>query len=334
MADARAPDPVPQSLPQPSPPLSPGSDWPSVTVCICTYNRARYVRDCLDGLARQTVGQDAFEILIVDSGSTGDAPAELAAMAAETPNARLIRIDRTGVSIARNAGAEAARGSYVAYIDDDAIPQADWIEQIRAAIIALGGVPALLGGRILPLWEAPLPGWWPRRLRGVLSIIETEGRGIYRSPGMPADLAPYGANMVVHAATMRSVGGFGDRAGRIGITLLSDEDVQLAWRLQDAGYVVRYESRIVVHHQIQAARLTPDWLLRRMYWQGASSVATRRLVGGNRRVWWSLPRRLSVALLLSPAMLLPRRSLRLLAWRWRLAYSLGFMRGVFADMRA
>ena len=300
--------------------------WPSISVCICTHNRPGYVRDCLEGLARQTVPADGFEILIVDSGSTGDAVGELAAVVSGAVNARLIRLDRPGVSIARNAGADAATGDYVAYIDDDAIPTADWIEQIRAAIIALGGIPALLGGRILPLWEAPLPGWWPSKLRGVLSIIETEGRGVYRSRTMPSDLAPYGANMIVHGATMRSVGGFGDSTGRDSRTLLSDEDVQLAWRLQDAGYPVCYDSRIVVQHQIQASRLTPDWLLRRMYWQGVSSVATKRLIGGSRRIWWLLPRRLSVALLMAPTVLLPRHSVRLLACRWRLAYSIGFVR--------
>ena len=304
--------------------------WPGISVCICTHNRPRYVRDCLDGLARQTVSDGMFEILIVDSGSTGDAVDELAALAGKTPNARLIRLDRPGVSIARNAGADAATGDYIAFIDDDAIPTADWIEQIRAAITELGGVPALLGGRILPLWEAPLPSWWPSRLRGVLSIIEAEGRGIYRSRGMPAELAPYGANMIVHAAMMRSVGGFGDSTGRDSRTLLSDEDVQLAWRLQDAGYAVCYDSRVVVQHQIQASRLTPDWLLRRMYWQGVSSVATKRLIGGSRRIWWLLPRRLSVVLLLAPTVLLPRHSVRLLACRWRVAYSMGFVRAMLS----
>lgn len=308
--------------------------WPRITACICTHNRPGYVRDCLDGLARQTVDPHAFEILIVDSGSTGDTPAELAAMVGETANARLIRLERAGVSVARNAGADAATGDYIAYIDDDAIPGTDWIEQIHIAILTLGGVPALLGGRILPLWEAPLPGWWPATLRGVLSIIEAEGRGIYRSRAMPDNLAPYGANMVVHIPTMRSVGGFGDGTGRDGDTLLSDEDVQLAWRLQDAGYVVCYDSRIVVQHQIQAGRLTPDWLLRRMYWQGVSAVATKRLIGGGRSIWWLLPRRILVALLLAPAVLLPRHSVRLLACRWRLAYSFGFVRAMFSRVGA
>jgi glycosyltransferase involved in cell wall biosynthesis len=101
------------------------SDDRLVTVCVCTHNRPGYVRDCLDGLSRQSTGTDAFDLIVVDSGSTDDAPASLRAIVAKHPGARLIRLDQPGVSLARNAGARAARTPYVAYIDDDAIPAAD-----------------------------------------------------------------------------------------------------------------------------------------------------------------------------------------------------------------
>jgi GT2 family glycosyltransferase len=123
-----------------------------------------------------------------------------------------------------------------------------------------------------------------------------------------------------------AAGGFADAAGRYGTALLSDEDVQLAWRLRQAGQPVRFDSRIVVHHQIQAARLTPDWLLSRLHWQAASTVLTRRSLGRHDEVWRELPRRIGVAVLCASAGLLPRRSTRLIGARWRLAYALGFIR--------
>jgi hypothetical protein len=126
--------------------------------------------------------------------------------------------------------------------------------------------------------------------------------------------------------TLLAIGGFGQHSGRLGTTLLSDEDVQLAWRLQAAGHSARYDSRIVVQHQIQAARLTPRWLLSRLYWQGVSTVQTRRLLGERGTVWRELPRRLAVAALFAPAGLLPRRCTWLVPCRWRLAYAAGFVR--------
>jgi glycosyltransferase involved in cell wall biosynthesis len=296
-----------------------------LTVCICTHNRPRYVRDCLDGLRRQTVGRDHFAVLVVDSASSDAAAMELDSLT-HAYNARLIRLDQPGVSLARNAGAWAARTPFIAYIDDDAIPADDWVENILAAIAQPGPPPALIGGRILPKWETPLPAWWPGSLRGVLSIIEHEGSGEYRTDAVPKGLEPYAANIVVHVLSLIAAGGFGGAIGRYGHSLLSDEEVQLAWMLQDAGYSVRYDSRITVYHQIQARRLEPEWLLSRLYWQGASAVLTRRLLHQPERVWRELPRRLLVAALLGPAWLVPRHSTVLLAARWRVAYAVGFIR--------
>ena len=296
-----------------------------LTVCICTHDRPRYVRDCLDGLHRQTVSRDRFSILLVDSASCPEAAAELDGLGAAS-GARVIRLDRLGISLARNTGAWATRTPFIAYIDDDAIPATDWVETILAAIAQPGRPPALIGGRILPKWEAPLPHWWPPSLRGVLSIIEHEGIGEYRSEAVPKTLEPYAANMVVHVLSLLAAGGFGGGAGRYGQSLLSDEEVQLAWMLQDAGYSARYDSRIVVHHQIQARRMEPPWLLSRMYWQGASTVLTRRLLQRPGSVWREMPRRLLLACLLAPLVIIPQRSTALLGARWRLAYAAGFIR--------
>jgi glucosyl-dolichyl phosphate glucuronosyltransferase len=297
-----------------------------LTVCICTHNRPRYVRDCLEGLRHQTASPDQFAILVIDSGSSGAAQRELVELVSCVSGARLIRVDAPGVSAARNAAAWAVHTPYIAYIDDDAIPAPTWVTEIIEAIHRPPCRPALIGGRILPKWEAPLPAWWPPSLRGVLSIIEVEGRGEYRTADLPKGLEPYGANMVVHVLSLLAIGGFGTGIGRFGKALLSDEEVQVAWKLQDAGHSVRYESRIVVQHQIQASRLNPRWLLSRLYWQAASTVLTRRMLGMSDLVWHELPRRIVVAVLCAPFCLIPRDSSRCIGARWRFAYACGFIR--------
>ena len=300
--------------------------WPAISVCICTHGRPHYLVKCLDGLREQTVGLDGFELVIVDSGSPADASAAIAAIAAKLPNARLVRLDQAGVSIARNAGARTASGDYIAYIDDDAIPAADWVEQIRRVIREEECPPAVLGGRVLPLWEHPLPSWWPDSLLGVLSIIDVEGRGEFRTPDLPPGTAPWAVNMIVDRAAMLELGGFNEKLGRLGDLLLSDEDVHLAWRLQDSGRSARYDSRIVVRHNIQANRLSPEWLVTRLYWQGFSTALTRALMQERQGVRREFRRRLAVETLCTPAGLLPKGSTKLLPLRWRLAYAKGFTR--------
>jgi glycosyltransferase involved in cell wall biosynthesis len=296
-----------------------------LTVCICTHDRPTYVRDCLEGLRLQTAAAERFEVLLVDSASSAPTARQLSHFVAAF-GVRLVRLDRPGVALARDAGARAARAPFIAYIDDDAIPAPDWVATILRVLDDASPRPALLGGRILPRWEAPLPRWWPASLRGVLSIIEHQGQGEYRSAALPPGLEPYAANMVVDVAALRSVGGFGDDLGRHGGVLLSDEEVRLAWALQDAGHRIIYDSRLVVYHQIQAGRLNPAWLLRRLYWQGASTVVTRRLTGQARAVWRELPRRLAVLALLGAAALVPHTSAWLIGARWRVAYAAGFVR--------
>ena len=303
---------------------------PSVTVCLVTHDRPHYVRDCLESLRRQTVGLDGFDIIVVDSCGSADTAAALRAMVATLPNARLLRAERPGASAARNMGANASTADFIAYLDDDAMAAADWVAQIQAVIRERETWPGVVAGKVLPIWEKPLPGWWPRSLRGVLSIIEWDGRGEFRTSAVPAGLEPYGVNMIVQRLPLLEMGGFADRLGRFAGLLLSDEDVQVGWRLQDRGLSVWYDSRIVVQHQIQGNRMNPEWLIKRLYWQGASTVATRRMLGRPDQVWRELPRRLAVEILTAAAGLVPRDSTWLLGLRWRLAYAQGFTRMALA----
>jgi glycosyltransferase involved in cell wall biosynthesis len=298
---------------------------PKLSVCVCTHNRPDYLAGCLEALRGQTASAELFEVLVVDSASAAGPAAVTARLAAAIPNARLLRVDRPGLSVARNVGADAARGEYICYIDDDAVAAPDLVEIVLQVVAETGATQ--IGGRALPHWEAPLPGWWPESLRGVLSIVEVEGRGEYRSTSLPPGLEPCGAIFVVHVPTLLAFGGFDPASGRNGSLLLSDEEVQLAWRLQAAGYSARYDSRVVVNHRIQASRLTPAWLLNRLYWQGMSAVRTRCLLGCPGTVWRELPRRFAVAALFFPFAVLPLGSVRMIGARWRLAYATGFILG-------
>lgn len=295
-----------------------------LSIGVCTHNRPGYLASCLDGLRRQTLPPEALDIIVVDSASAPDTARQVHRLVATMPNTRLVRMDHPGLCPARNRAATLARADYIAFLDDDAVPAADWAEAALCAI-AEAGHPALLGGRIEPVWEKPLPHWWPARLRGVLSIVEAEGFGPYGSSDVPEGLEPCGANLIVHVPTLHMLGGFWTK-GRSRGTLLSDDEVQLLRRIQRAGLAAWYDSRVVVHHQIQAVRMTPAWLLSRLYWQGISTVISRRLLGTPLAVWRELPRRIAVSLVLSPCWFMPSCSGSLIALRWRAAYAAGFIR--------
>jgi glycosyltransferase involved in cell wall biosynthesis len=93
---------------------------PKVTVVIPVYNAVGVIDKCIDSLLKQTLPREAFEVLLVDDGSTDDSPAMLDALAAEHPHFRVMHIDNSGwAGRPRNIGVENAAGEYVQFLDQD-----------------------------------------------------------------------------------------------------------------------------------------------------------------------------------------------------------------------
>ena len=288
----------------------------ALSVVLCSHARPDYLAVCLAALVAQQDGQ--AEILVVDSASPPAAADRIAALAVQH-GARLLRTDRAGLSLARNLGLADAAGGWVAYLDDDAVPAPDWQARLLARIGALPANIGVVGGRILPRWEAPLPAWWPSGLRGVLTIVEWEGCGEV-GPGTPPDVAVYGANMAFAAEPLREVGGFPEALGRIGDRLLSGEEEEVVERLRHRGLRAYYDGAVTVGHSIQQDRLHPAWLLNRLLWQGATDALRQR----------SLRRTAAAAAKLAmqaPLLLWPPASPALLRARCGAAYNLGYLRG-------
>jgi GT2 family glycosyltransferase len=293
---------------------------PALAAVVCTHARPDYLAACLDGLAGQQGAAPA--LFVVDSASPPGAAEEIARLAARA-GASLIRAERPGLSHARNLGLAAAGSDWTAFLDDDAVPAPDWASRMQQAIAALPAAGAALGGRILPHWEGPLPGWWPPTLRGVLTIVEWEGRG-EEGRDLPDGVAVYGANMAFRTAALQAVGGFPEELGRVGHRLLSGEEVEVLDRLRARGQRVFYDGRVTVQHSIQRERLRPDWLLSRLHWQGATDALRDRRHGLPRR----LPGAAAKLLLQAPLLLWPPHSPTLLRARCGAAYNLGYLRGV------
>ena len=100
---------------------------PLVTIVIPTLSRPERLRECLASFARQTMPDDAYEILVVDDGSPQPVSGPLVA-AVGGPTIRVIRQSNAGPSAARNRGVQEARGELIALTDDDCQPTPAWLE--------------------------------------------------------------------------------------------------------------------------------------------------------------------------------------------------------------
>jgi glycosyltransferase involved in cell wall biosynthesis len=131
------------------------TDSPKVSVIILTYNRPRFIRRAVDSI----LGQDftEFELILIDNGSTDDTGKICEGIVSENGAIRFIRRDNSSIGAGRNAGLDAARGSYIAFIDDDDYAYPDMLsflynlaETHGADISFCGSDKELPGGVIQP----------------------------------------------------------------------------------------------------------------------------------------------------------------------------------------
>jgi GT2 family glycosyltransferase len=170
---------------------------PQISLIVPSYSRPAAARRCVEALLGQTLGAERYEIVVVDDGS----PAPLALPDAwlapgHLPAVRLIRQPNAGPAAARNRGAEAARGRFLAFTDDDCAPMPRWAAALLAALEEQPD--ALVGGRTVNA----LPGnLFSAASQDVVSFLQAHGE---------ASGDPFFAsnNLALARAAFQEVGGF------------------------------------------------------------------------------------------------------------------------------
>jgi GT2 family glycosyltransferase len=178
-----------------------------------------------------------------------------------------------GLSGARNSGIAAVPDAdVVAFLDDDAEAQPDWLRALTAPFD--DPTVGLVGGRVEPEWAESPPNWFPHEFLWVV------GCSYVGLPELAGDVRnPIGASMAVRRSVFDEVGTFADGIGRIGGVPLGCEETELAIRAGRLGYRVRYEPASRVRHHVPATRATGRYFLRRCYAEGVSKALVSRSVG-------------------------------------------------------
>jgi len=198
--------------------------WPRVSVVVCSYNGARTLQDCLAGLNR--LNYPDYEVIVVDDGSSDST----AAIASEY-NLRLISTDNRGLSAARNTGHEAATGEIVAYTDDDARPDPDWLTYLAWSFLNTGHA-AVGGPNIAPGGDGPVAACIANAPGGPVHVLLTD------------EIAEHipGCNMAFRRDRLTEIGGFDPRFRAAG------DDVDLCWRMQERGWTIGFNPAAIVWH--------------------------------------------------------------------------------------
>ncbi len=263
---------------------------PVLSVIVPVWRQWPQARRLLDRLAAQDLPAERFEILLVNNEPDVPPPPLVSLPALRPPNFRLVDGPAPGSYAARNAGAAAARGTWLVFTDADCLPKPGWLAAY-AAEIDDGGAPGrtrLLAGPVRMI-APPDPDAF-----AIYDLVRGIPQARYVALGYAAT-----ANLAVAAEVFAAVGGF--EPGRF-----SGGDAVFCRAAARLGYPVRLIEDAVVGHPARSGR--------------AETIAkARRIKGGQiaagplpRRVAWTIrslcpPVRDSLAYLTSPQ-----------PWRWRL----------------
>lgn len=241
-------------------------------ICAYTLERWEVLTRAIDAVGAQT--RPASElILVIDANPELQRRCEGAFPVATV----LANRHPGGASGGRRTGGEAARSPILAFLDDDAIPDRVWLEEM----LTVYDDPAALGagGRVDPWWERAEPAWLPPELLWIVGCTYA---------GMPVEDGrirnPIAANMSVRADVLSRTGDFSaalgrtDTGRRVSGTAEETELAIRATRGHPGGYWA-YRPRARVRHRVPAARTTWRYFVGRCRLEGTAKAVLTGLTG-------------------------------------------------------
>ncbi|GAA4925989.1 glycosyltransferase family 2 protein [Streptomyces coeruleoprunus] len=248
-----------------------------MVICAYTENRWDDILAAVDSVRRQAL--PALEtLLVVDHNTTllerltkeYDGDEEVRVLANAGPR---------GLSAGRNTGIAASRGDVVAFLDDDAVAERDWLRYFDLAyddprVVAVGG-------RTEPVWVAGRrPLWFPEEFDWIVGCTY---RGV--PPGRVPVRNVLGGNASFRRSAFDAAGGFATGIGRDGDKRpLGCEETELCIRLGAAlpGAVLLMDDRAVIHHKVPGERRRFAYFRTRAYAEGLSKALVARSVGAGK----------------------------------------------------
>ena len=245
-----------------------------VSVVVCTYTMDRYdvFTEAVESALAQT--HEPIEVVLVIDGNP-----EVYEHAVEDfgDDDRVVIHDNDenrGISYSRTKGAELASGEIVAFIDDDGVAEADWIEKHVETYEETDAV--AVGGYVAPNWKSEKPDFFPAEFYWLVGCTETgfaeDGEEIRNG---------YGSNVSYKRDVFLDVGGYDVNTGRKGDRHIQAHEAPVGIRIREAyGQGVVYVDDAVVHHTLFDYRGEFRWLLFRSFWQGFSKRVMELLYPG------------------------------------------------------
>ncbi|MFI7292337.1 glycosyltransferase family 2 protein [Streptomyces sp. NPDC050121] len=247
-----------------------------VSVVICVYTEDRW-EDILAAVAsvRAQTHPAVETLLVVDHNPT--LLDRLRSEYKETDEVRVLpNAGPRGLSAGRNTGIAASHGEVVAFLDDDAVAERDWLRRFADPY----SDPRVLavGGRAVPVWSSGRrPDWFPEEFDWVVGCSY-----LGLPPGRVRVRNILGGNASFRRSAFECVGGFATGIGRDGSKRpMGGEETDLCIRLSRArpDAILLMDDRAVIHHRVPEGRERFGYFRTRTYAEGLSKALVARSVG-------------------------------------------------------
>jgi glycosyltransferase involved in cell wall biosynthesis len=235
----------------------------SVTVAICTWNRAKLLDQTLSHLCALRIPERVdWELIIVNNDCTDDTDKVVGQYADRLPIV-LCHEPRPGLSSARNHAIAHARGDFVLWTDDDVLVDPDWMTKLLEAFDDHQA--AFVFGKVQPWWETAPPSWYSPDFDGMFALLDYGS-----APFLVAERRhqPFGVNMAMRREVFQEVGRFQDEVSVS--KKCSCEDVEYFYRVMDRGLRAAYTPHALIRHFIPRQRCTKKFYRSRA-WHGSIS---------------------------------------------------------------
>jgi glycosyltransferase involved in cell wall biosynthesis len=223
------------------------SEQLGITAVLSTYNRCDLLPGALEALLSQDLPHQSYEVIVVDNNSTDATRGVIERFVARSGGRmRYVFEGRQGLSYGRNAGLLGARAPIVAFTDDDVRPSPGWLAAVKRAFDEHPEVD-VVGGKVLPAWQAEPPAWLTRDQWTVLALQDHGAEPFVVDAARPVVLV--GANFAFRRSVFDQLGLFSPDFPR-------SQDLEMLVRVWRSGRRGLYAPDALVLADVQPERLT------------------------------------------------------------------------------
>ena len=204
-----------------------------ISVIIPTLNDEATIEACLDSVTNQTYPDEAYEVIIVDGGST-DGTLRIA----ELFDCEIVFENQGTISYAREYGVSLASSKYIAFTDADCVVPTDWLEKLVSKLQSCGDVAGVGGPNVTPTDDTA----FAKAVGNFFKVFSQVGaRYGFTSDSVVEVSHNPTCNVIYKKSVLKEVGGFNEQ-------LVTVDDEEMDYRITEQGYRLLFRPDIAVDH--------------------------------------------------------------------------------------